>query len=260
MWRQTRGVVLAASEFADANEHVYLDQRVSFFHDDPRHFLRVTDGKYDLIACNTAPPMQAGVYRFYSKEFYEQSRTHLSEKGIMAQWLPTYRMPGEATDRVISTFLSVFDYVLLVFGAEDDFVLLGGQAPIDLLQIEKRFKQQQRVGTDLFGFRIHRPVSMLARIAATGDSLRRQFAGASVISDHHNDLARMTFGPQQTRAITYDPVGMLSDIGSEKLSCRNELSNIVTHLGRLSFHVQRLPVDALRIVDEAERDRYAGRL
>lgn len=244
----------SAGDFSEFNQNVCRDPRVGLFYDDPRHFLRVTDDKYDLIVSNTAPPMQAGQYRYYSREFYEDVRDHLTEYGVVAQWLPTYRMPAVATERLISTFLSVLDHAILIFGAGEDFILLGSQRPIDLAQITKRFKEQELVGTDLYRFQVYRSVSLLARVAAGDAALRKRFGGKQILSDQGNDLARMVFQSRSTSLLVYDPVTLLADIDADHLRDGDELAKIVLHLGRLSYHVYQLPVPGqeLQIRDQPQ--------
>ena len=60
-----------AAEFSDTNNEVYRDPRVRLIHDDGRNFLNVTDQTYDLITSEPPPPLAAGVYRLYSREYYE---------------------------------------------------------------------------------------------------------------------------------------------------------------------------------------------
>ena len=111
-----RNVFETAPEFAATNFGVYKDPRVRLINDDGRSFLRLSRDTYDLITSEPPPPMQAGVYRLYSREYYQDVLAHLTPTGMMTQWLPIYQMPPPAVDEAIATFLTVFPHTLLYSG------------------------------------------------------------------------------------------------------------------------------------------------
>ena len=93
---------------------------------------RLTDSDYDLITSEPPPPLAGGVYRLYSREYYEQVLDHLNPEGLMTQWLPEGQMPQAAIELVVRTFVEVFPYSLLFVGSGDHLILLGSPAPLDL--------------------------------------------------------------------------------------------------------------------------------
>ncbi|HEX8816669.1 MAG TPA: fused MFS/spermidine synthase [Terriglobales bacterium] len=57
--------------------------------DDGRRYLERTDEKFDVIAIDPPPPVQAaGSSLLYTKEFYASIRQHLAPGGFLQQWLP----------------------------------------------------------------------------------------------------------------------------------------------------------------------------
>jgi spermidine synthase len=238
-------VIETAPEFADATDSVYLDPRIRFIVDDGRNFLRLTDGAYDLITSEPPPPMQAGVYRLYTRQYYQQVLDHLTPTGMMSQWLPTYQMPTEAVELAIRTFLDVFPHALLFTGGYRDYILVGSPAPIDLGNIEARFDAQPKVVADLRRMRLHEPLSLIALVVKGDASLRRDFGTGRVIGDSHNDLDFLFHHPGDAEAFGYDPAGVLADIHAERLACGAELSDVLFHLGRLRYHVPRFPTPTL---------------
>lgn len=57
--------------------------------DDGRRYLERTDDKFDVIAIDPPPPVEAaGSSLLYSKEFYATARARLQPDGILQQWLP----------------------------------------------------------------------------------------------------------------------------------------------------------------------------
>jgi spermidine synthase/MFS family permease len=62
--------------------------------DDGRRFLKRTQQKYDVIATDPPPPLEAaGSSLLYSTEFYDEIKQHLQPNGIVQIWVP----PGEKT-------------------------------------------------------------------------------------------------------------------------------------------------------------------
>ena len=236
-------VIETAPEFSKTNEEVYLDPRVRFIHDDGRNYLNMTDQSYDLVTSEPPPPMHEGVYRLYSKEYYEQVLEHLTRNGLMTQWLPIGQMPREAVELVTSTFVKVFPHTMLFTGWGREYILVGGPSPIRLQSIQRRFTESQRVLSDLRQLSVSKPIALLGRVIKGDAALRREYGSKGIISDQHNDLAHLVLDAGDPAVITYDPSDVLVDIRSPEL--RNQLGNVIGHLGRLRFHVDPFPAELL---------------
>jgi len=72
----------------------YLDQdlvqvidnkKVNIYNIDGREFLKGGSTKYDVIISNLPNPQTALINRFYTKEFFQESKYHLNDKGIFKQ-------------------------------------------------------------------------------------------------------------------------------------------------------------------------------
>ncbi len=238
-------VIETAPEFADDTGSVHLDCRIRFIIDDGRSFLKLSDNSYDLITSEPPPPMQAGTYRLYTREYYHQVLAHLGSDGLMTQWIPTYQMPAEAAELAIRTFIDVFPHTLLFTGGEREFILMGSPAPIDLKTIERRFHEWPAVNVDLRRMGVWSPLTLIARIVHGDAALRRRFGDGPVIRDTHNDLEFLFRAPTQHEVITYAPLEILADIEADGLACGNELRSVLTHLGRLQYHVVGYPIATL---------------
>jgi tetratricopeptide (TPR) repeat protein len=201
--------------------------------------------------------MHAGVYRLYSREYYEAALAHLRPAGMMTQWLPVRQMPPGAIDLVISTFVDVFPHTLLFSGFGTDFVLLGSRAPIDLGRLERRFDESASVRADLERLGLEKPLSLLARVVKGDRSLRREWSGRRGISDQHNDLEHQFLEGLQARAISYDPARMLDEIDAGRLRSSEELRGVVMHLGRLRYHVRGFPTGSLMTVQASSAAHVA---
>jgi predicted membrane-bound spermidine synthase len=234
-----------ASEFSATNDNVYLDSRVRLIHDDGRNFLNLTDQTYDLITSEPPPPLAAGVYRLYSREYYMAALEHLTPDGLMTQWLPTYLMDPEAIELAITTFISVFPDALIFTGFSSDFILIGSKSRIDLSLVEKRFQMFPRVTEDLAGLRIEGPLELLARVVNSDGELRQRYSGKRIISDEHNDLERLFRDSNRPAIIWYEPKTVLNYLQEQLPGQRVELQELITHLGRLRYHVHAFPFESL---------------
>lgn len=249
-----------APEFAASNKRVHEDPRVRLIHDDGRNFLRTTAKEYDLITSEPPPPMEEGVYRLYSKEYYQEVLTHLAPGGMMSQWLPINQMPREAVSLAITTFVRSFPHTILFAGYRYQFILLGSNARIDLCRLEKRFHQSPTVLSDLRRLALREPLSLLARIVQGGDTLRTNFGTGRLLSDEHNDFSHVFLDPLDPAVISYDPLAVLEEIEAERLDCYRELRRTVMHFGLLRSVVLDFPPTSLMSVrsSSAAEIRYAG--
>ncbi len=272
-------VVETAPEFTLVTDAVHEDPRIRFIINDGRSFLDHTDHIYDLITSEPPPPMQAGIYRLYTADYYEQALARLSPQGMMTQWIPAYQMPARAVTLAIRTFIDVFPHALLFTGGYREFILVGSPSPIDLATLETRFYEQPRVTADLWRLNVKTPLSLIGRVVHGDGALRARFGEGRVIRDVHNDL-EFLFRDHSERDVTaYVPREILADIGAERLACGNELRNVLTHLGRLRYHVRYYPINTLltarpedvrladvdwmevtRLLKEASRFEAAGNL
>ena len=98
---------------------------------DGRNHLELTDDRYDIIVTDPPPPIESsGAAVISSKEYYEAGRDHLTDGGIMMQWVP-YGAPTADFNDHIRTFAAVFPSVTLVKGAGGYGVyMLGSSKPI----------------------------------------------------------------------------------------------------------------------------------
>ena len=237
-----------APEFSDTNANVHLDPRVRLIHDDGRNFLNLTDQTYDLITSEPPPPLAAGVYRLYSREYYESALYHLSPEGLMTQWLPMYLMNPDVVDLAISTFLDVFPHTMIFTGFATDFILVGSRSPIDPAILQKRFFESKQVVDDLAKTNVNGPMNLLARIVASDGELRGRYEGTQLILDEHNSLEHLFRDRTRPAIIWYEPKNVLRYIKMTAPDIYDSLDPILTHLGRLRYHVPKFPLETLATV------------
>jgi spermidine synthase len=100
---------------------------------DGRNHLELATERFDIIVTDPPPPIESsGASVISSLEYYQAGRDHLSQGGVMMQWVPFGARESELKDH-IRTFAAVFPQVLLVRGAGGyGFYMLGSTDPIRL--------------------------------------------------------------------------------------------------------------------------------
>ena len=105
--------------------------------DDGRRYLKRTDKKFDIIAVDPPPPVEAaGSSLLYSTEFYALARQHLKPGGILQMWFPG----GEYTPvgAVLRSIYEAFPYVRGYPSVDGWGVhLVASMEPLDTLNAEQ---------------------------------------------------------------------------------------------------------------------------
>ncbi|MCC5794590.1 MAG: hypothetical protein JJT85_07620 [Chromatiales bacterium] len=237
-----RNVFLTAPAFSATHGDVQADPRVRLINDDGRNFLRLTDEVYDLVTSEPPPPMAPGVYRLYSREYYQAIRERLTPSGMMSQWLPVYQMPMEAVALAISTFIDVFPDALLYVGIQNELLLIGGRGEIDLERLARRFGESPAVIADLRSIGVREVEHLLVRIMAGDRELQQRYAGRRVLSDQHNQLDQLMLRPDNLALLPYDPFAVIDYVRGQSPGLAERIAPLVTHLGRLRHRVSSFPV------------------
>jgi spermidine synthase len=98
-------------------DRLLSDKRFDFHIGDGRHALAVDTTRYHVIEADAILPKSSLSGLLYSVEFFQQVKARLEPGGLYVQWAPT--------ERSVSTFRSVFPYVIMVHPA-----LIGSDRPI----------------------------------------------------------------------------------------------------------------------------------
>ncbi len=190
----------AATVLSDPNGRVIVT--------DGRNHLELTNDRFDIILTDPPPPLESsGASVISSKEYYEAGRAHLTDGGVMMQWLPFGGPTADFNDH-IRTFASVFAEVTLVRGAGGYGVyMLGSSSPITFDPIRIRGILARPGVLDDISSAYDSPaktvdgwVDVIARQTwLTGDGARTEVGPGPLITDDHPRteyfLLRRLLGP-----------------------------------------------------------------
>lgn len=104
---------------------------------DPRCRLRLTDGRLLVRSWPEAVPVIVseptnifvqGVSNLFTREFFQACREHLTEDGVLVQWVQAYDLPVEALKMVVRTLAETFPHLQLYWF--DDFLVVASRTPL----------------------------------------------------------------------------------------------------------------------------------
>lgn len=180
------GVVQGLELFREENDGAYLDPRVELIRGDGRHFLELTDERFDVITLEPPPPIVAGSVHLYSLDFYRLCRRRLSEEGVVAQWLPLHAQSLASARMSARTFLDAFPHVTLWLPSVRDAVLVGSPRPLTLsLERLDRAWAEPRIRANLERAFLETPEAFLATLLLDRTGIESWAGHAPTITDEH---------------------------------------------------------------------------
>ncbi len=131
----------AARFFGPFNDHALDNPRFHLVKEDAKSFLKISDQRFDVIVSEPSNPWMAGVAGVFSQEYYQDCADHLSNDGLMVQWLQIYESSDDVFAMVVRTFSSVFPSVSIWRTQSGDLALVGSRniPVVDLAASKKRF-------------------------------------------------------------------------------------------------------------------------
>ncbi len=180
--------------FAAQNYGVAKDKRTQIVFDDARHFVLTTPEKFDMITSDPIHPFVRGSAALYSKEYFEAEKAHLTEHGMVTQWVPLYESDEATVKSEIATFLSVFPDGLVFANTDNgtgyDLAMVGMNhpTPIDLDAVESRLRSAAYapVRASLANVGFYSGAALLGTYAGDGRDLAPWLKDAQI--NHDGDL------------------------------------------------------------------------
>ena len=180
--------------FKQENHDVLHDRRIRILIDDGRQFLKLTQDRYDFVTMEPPPPLQLGISRLYSKEFYEAILIRLNPGGMVSQWMPESQLDQRAVDLIASTFVQSFPHTFLFVGCQRELILVGSNQPFDFERVLRT--PSVAVQQDMDHFRVH-PAQFLRSILQIENGMRQNWEEGEIISDGFTSLESIQIGPVQ---------------------------------------------------------------
>ncbi|MFO8056927.1 MAG: fused MFS/spermidine synthase [bacterium] len=170
----------------------YEDPRFNLILDDGRHFLDLSEKRYDVIIAEPSNPWIAGMSVLFTREFFSIMKKHLKPGGVALIWIGAYDMDSYTVKMLLRTFQDVFENSTIWESKPAvDYFLIGSTKPIEV-DLEKFIKRagRKKIAEDLARVNINRPRQLLARFVMGPDTIR-QVAGEGPL--HTDDRRQLEF-------------------------------------------------------------------
>jgi len=130
-----------------AINEVFNDERIHTYSLNIRDFFKVNNKQYDVILIGLDLPINTNINRFYTKDFFEISKQHLSDNGFIALKLPgnlVYwdELMSKLNSSVYYTLKNVFENVQIIPGTQNILVATKYKIPYRL-HLKKRLQHVQ---------------------------------------------------------------------------------------------------------------------
>jgi spermidine synthase len=183
----------ARTYFAKENNGVIDHERTRIHIDDARHYLAVTNEKFDIITADPINSWIRGAAALYSAEYFELCKRRLNPGGIVVQWIPLYEKDLATAKCELATFLEAFPDATIwsSWAKGDDIdlaqdVILVGQlqpAPIDVAEIARRIESNPPLKASLAEVGLATVPEIIGQYAGYGKDLKNWLAGAEINRD-----------------------------------------------------------------------------
>lgn len=180
-------VIRAAKWFPAVNHGVLERPRYNLILGDGRNYALITDRTYDVISVDATSPKMAGNGSLYALDFYRLLNRHLSDDGVVAQWLPVHLVSDFELRMVARTFMEAFPHTTLWFTPQRrHIILLGTKKPlrIDFRALSEKLGNQ-RVRDELAQFSVRDAYDLVSWFLMGEDALAKYVKGVPVNTDDH---------------------------------------------------------------------------
>jgi spermidine synthase len=184
---------VVSTYFSEHNFDVARNPKVHIHIDDARHYLQTTKQKFDGITSDPLDPWVKGAAMLYTREFFEEVKTHLNPGGVVTLFVQLYESSPEAVKSELATFFEAFPNGV-VFGNTTngegyDTVLVGSIEPlhinVDEIQAKLSSPEYSRVAQSLREIGFNSAIDLFSTFAGRAADLKPYLKDASVNRDRN---------------------------------------------------------------------------
>jgi spermidine synthase len=196
----------AAGFYKDFNNDVVSDPRLKIIGDDGRHYLQKSGGKFDLISSDPTHPV-LGSGALYSKGYFQLCYDHLSDDGMVTQYLPLHKLLPKDYAGIIKTFNSVFENTTVWLG-HTHTILVGTKEPLKIDFAD--FKAKSALIKDQYLY--NDPYSLASFLILDKNSVAKLTEGSEICSDDRSYLDFFKFDSFLPENWAYNAENILNNI------------------------------------------------
>jgi len=101
------------------------DPRSQVHFDDARRFYASAQRRYDVIVSEPSNPWVSGVAGLFTTQFYGFLAGHLTDDGLLVQWLQTYEIDDALLASIVAALLQNFPDVAVYLAQDNDLVVVA---------------------------------------------------------------------------------------------------------------------------------------
>ncbi len=178
-------ILKASVYFLKENRNILANPNCKIVEDDGRNYLQASQRKYNVIMGDLYNAANAGVASLYTKQYYQLCLRHLTDDGLMCQWLSLKDFPEKDLKAVIATFHSVFPHTTTWFALPDVIAVIGTkkELKIDLRLLNER-QHEKGVEDELREIGLDNPFDLLSHFLMNEKDCGDYVGNIKVISDN----------------------------------------------------------------------------
>ena len=125
-----RAMVDGARLFGERVVRGYQDPRSHLHIDDARTYFATGQRQFDVIISEPSNPWVSGVAALFTSEFYRFLNRHLSDDGLLIQWLQSYEISEELLTTMTRALIGEFAHVDVYLTNSSDLLFVASRSPL----------------------------------------------------------------------------------------------------------------------------------
>jgi len=177
-------VVEALPYFEEFTYGVHKDPRVNILMGDAFRIIGRSKKKWDIIISEPSNPWVTGVDSLFTREFYQLVKNHLTDSGVMMQWVHTIIASPPMIEMVLNTVQQEFKYSH-VFLVGSDLLILASNKPVscrNLTDAEATLTTNEKVKKSLGEINVTSLASLLIKERWTPSYVADYFSDSGIQS------------------------------------------------------------------------------